>query len=351
MRKPSNLFRALFSAGQFSNLWPSMSRWRAVSLIAAALFLLGALLYENIHALDTVRVGIPTKSFQHVIYQLALERRYMQQEGVNLEIVLIAPTTSIQALLTADLHFTLSGTSALIANHRAGVPVKVVLAANHQVLQWLLAKPAVVTDLKALKNKRIATPGLASMSTLIVKQILVKHGLNPNSEVQLLDSAAGTQLQAVLTGAADAAILGAEQRYFALDSGLKDLAFLGREVKNSWGTLATSDRLIKEQPALVRNSLRATIKALRFIRANREATVAAMAKFSKVERDLAGRVYDDLISTFTTDGTVDEETQRNDLAVIRQVIGATEPMAITRGYDFSLARAADRELTQSGWRP
>jgi hypothetical protein len=57
------------------------------------------------------------------------------------------------------------------------------------------------------------------------------------------------------------------------------------------------------------------------------------------------------IHTFTTDGTVDEETQRNDLAVIRQVIGATEPMAVTRGYDFSLARAADRELTQSGWRP
>jgi hypothetical protein len=58
-----------------------------------------------------------------------------------------------------------------------------------------------------------------------------------------------------------------------------------------------------------------------------------------------------LISPFTTDGTVDEETQRNDLTVIRQVIGAAEPMAITRGYDFSLARAADRDLTQSGWRP
>ena len=53
----------------------------------------------------------------------------------------------------------------------------------------------------------------------------------------------------------------------------------------------------------------------------------------------------------TTDGTVDEETQRNDLAVIRQVTSTTEPMAITQGYDFTMARAADRELTQSGWRP
>lgn len=336
--------------GRFGSPALRMGLGRLSPLILAPVFLLGVLVSEKIHALDTVRVGIPTKSFQHVIYPLAQERQYMHQEGINLEIVLIAPTTSIQALLTGDLHFTLSGTSALIANHRAGVPVKVVLAANHQVLQWLLTKPG-ISDVKALKNRRIATPGLASMSTLIVKQLLAKHGLNPNTDVQMLDAAAGTQLQSVLTGVADAAILGAEQRYFALDSGLKDLAFLGREVKNSWGTLATSDRLIKEQPALVRNSLRATLKSLRFIRTNREATVGAMAKFSKVERNLAGRVYDELISTFTTDGTVDEETQRNDLAVIRQVIGAPEPIAITRGYDFSLARAADRELTQSGWRP
>lgn len=344
-----NSITAIFGA-QFSNLSPRKTPRQRAFAILRPLVLLAALLCGETYALDTVRVGIPTKSFQHVIYLLAQERQFMQQEGINLEIVLVAPTTSIQALLTGDLHFTLSGTSALIANHRAGVPVKVVLAANHQVLQWLLAKPG-ISDVKSLKSKRIATPGLASMSTLIVKQILAKQGLNPNSDVLMIDSAAGAQLKAVLTGVADAAILGAEQRYFALDSGLKDLAFLGREVKNSWGTLATSDRLIKEQPALVRSSLRATLKALRFIRTNREATVAAMAKFSKVERDLAGRVYDDLISTFTTDGTVDEETQRNDLAVIRQVIGASEPMAITRGYDFSIARAADRELTQSGWRP
>jgi ABC-type nitrate/sulfonate/bicarbonate transport system substrate-binding protein len=250
---------------------PQRGRFRLdARIILIHLISLSLLLCAETYALDTVRVGIPTKSFQHVIYLLAQERNYMQQEGIDLEIVLIAPTTSIQALLTGDLHFTLSGTSALIANHRAGVPVKVVLAANHQVLQWLLAKPG-VSDVKALKNKRIATPGLASMSTLIVKQILSKHGLNPNSDVLMIDSAAGAQLKSVLSGVADAAILGAEQRYFALDSGLKDLAFLGREVKNSWGTLATSDRLIKEQPALVRNSLRATLKALRFIRANKEA--------------------------------------------------------------------------------
>ena len=40
----------------------------------------------------------------------------------------------------------------------------------------------------------------------------------------------------------------------------------------------------------------------------REGTVAAMIKFSGVDRSQAARVYDDLINTFTLNGTVDEET-------------------------------------------
>ena len=39
--------------------------------------------------------------------------------------------------------------------------------------------------------------------------------------------------------------------YATLDQGMKDLMFIGKEVKNSWGTFATSDRFIKEQPKLM----------------------------------------------------------------------------------------------------
>ena len=48
---------------------------------------------------------------------------------------------------------------------------------------------------------------------------------------------------------------------------------------------------------------------------------------------------------------VDEETQRNDLTVIRQVIGAAEPMAVYAGIRLQLGSRRGLELTQSGWRP
>jgi ABC-type nitrate/sulfonate/bicarbonate transport system substrate-binding protein len=122
-------------------------------------------------------------------------------------------------------------------------------------------------------------------------------------------------------------------------------------VKNSWGTLATTDKLIKEQPKIVSGFVRATIKALRYVRQDKEGTIAALLKFSGVSHDQATRVYDDLIGTFTRNGFVDEETQRNDLAIIRQVVNANEMVPAARAYDFSFAQEADQQLNKTGWKP
>ncbi len=62
-------------------------------------------------------------------------------------------------------------------------------------------------------------------------------------------------------------------------------------------------------------------------------------------------MYDDLIGTFTTNGTVDRETQRNDLDLVRQIVKGAKEVPIERAYDFSFAHRADEQLAQAGWRP
>jgi hypothetical protein len=102
---------------------------------------------------------------------------------------------------------------------------------------------------------------------------------------------------------------------------------------------------------LVGGFVRATIKALRTIRQDKEGTIATMTKFAGVSRQQATRVYDDIIGTFTRNGTVDEETQRNDLQIIRQVVNTSEPIPNAKGYDFSFALEADQQLNKMGWKP
>jgi NitT/TauT family transport system substrate-binding protein len=301
-------------------------------------------------SLQVVNVAIPAKSFQMVIYPIAQQKGYMREEGIDLRVIYIAPTTSIQAMLSEDVQFTGAGSSALVSIARANAPLKVVLATNDRVLQWLLTRPD-ITNPKDLKGKRVATTGVAAIATFMLKQILNKHGLDGNKDPLYLDVGQGNQLTALLAGTMDAAVLSVEQRYVGLDKGMREMFFFGNEVKNSWGTLATTDKLVKENPKMISSFVRAAVKSLRYMRQDKEGTVAAMMKFAGVSQQQATRVYEDLIGTFTRNGAVDDEAQKNDLSIIRQVVNAAEAVPNNRAYDFTFAVQAEQQLNKIGWKP
>jgi len=301
-------------------------------------------------SLEPLTVALSAKAFQYAIFPIAQERGYMKEEGIDLKIAFMQTTPGIQALVAGNVQFSGSGSSALIAITKGGAPLKTVLAVNDQVLQWILVRPN-IASLKELKGKKIAVTGVASIATFMFRQILTKYGLDGNKDVVFIDPGPVNRLPALLAGTADAAIVSPEERYVGLDQGMKELMYLGNEVKNSWGTIATSDRFIKEQPKLMAGFMRALLKALRLVRQDREGTIAAVVKFSELQRTLATRMYDDLIGTFTSNGIVDDETQRNDLAIVRQVAGVAQDVPIARAYDFSFALEADQQLNRAGWRP
>ena len=181
------------------------------------------------------------------------------------------------------------------------------------------------------------------------RNILTKH--NIPKDIVLIDPGPVNRLPSLLSGAVDAAIVSPEERYAALDQGMRDLVFIGKEVKNSWGTFATSERFIKEQPKQLAGFVRAVVKGLRVARQERESTIAAITKFSELDRALSTRMYDDLVGTFTKNGYVDEQSQKNDLAIVAQVADVNEVVPPKRAYDFSFAIQAEQQLNKQGWKP
>ena len=313
---------------------------------------ISALLFPGKSALavDKVNVTLPSKSFQFIIFPLAKERGYMKEEGIDLNIVVMASTTGLQAVLAGEMDFTGSGSSALVAVTKGNAPLKTVLAVNDQVLQWLMARPQ-YGSLKDLKNKKIAVTGVASVATFMLKKVAPKYGVDANKELTFLALPPGQRLSALMSGTVEAGLLSSEERFAAIDQGMKEIMYLGKEVKNSWGTVATNDQFIRDKPKLMHGFMRALLKALRLVKQNREVAIDTMIKFSELNRELAARTYDGMIGTFTTNGVVDEETQKNDLDIVREVVKVTKEVPIERAYDFSFAKKADDELTKAGWRP
>jgi ABC-type nitrate/sulfonate/bicarbonate transport system substrate-binding protein len=185
----------------------------------------------------------------------------------------------------------------------------------------------------------------------MLKKVAPKYGIDANKDLTFLALPPGQRLAALQTGTVDAGLLSSEERFAALDQGMKEILYLGKEVKNSWGTVATNDQFIKTKPKLMHGFMRALLKALRLVKQNREVAMDTMMKFSELDRNLAARTYDGMIGTFTTNGVVDEETQKNDLDIVREVLKATKEVPIERAYDFSFAKKADSELTKEGWKP
>ena len=316
------------------------------SLLIGVLLLPG----QSALALDKINVTLPSKSFQFIIFPLAKERGYMREEGIDLNIVVMASTTGLQAVLAGEMDFTGSGSSALVAVTQGNAPLKTVLAVNDQVLQWLMVRPQYST-FKELKNKKIAVTGIAAVATFMLKKVAPKYGLDANKDLTFLALPPGQRLAALQSGVVDAGLLSSEERFAALDQGMKEILYLGKEVKNSWGTVATNDQFIKAKPKLMHGFMRALLKALRLVKQNRAVAMDAMMKFSELDRELAARTYDGMIGTFTSNGVVDEETQKNDLDIVREVLKVTKEVPIERAYDFSFAKKADSELTQAGWKP
>ena len=319
--------------------------------VASLLLTMISLIFAQVAlSFDTITVALTAKAFQYTILPAALDRGYMKEEGIDLKFTYMQAGPSLQAVMAGSAQFSGAGSSALVGISKGNAPMKTVLALNDQVLQWVVARPNVASPAD-LKGKKVATAGVASLGAFMLKQILTtKYGVD-GKEIILIDPGPLNRLPSLMSGAADAAIVSAEERYQAVDQGMKEFMYLGKELKNSWGTIATSDRFIKEQPKLMLGFCRAIIKALRYFRQDREGAIAAAVKFTESDRALASRMYDDMVKSFTAAGHVDEETQKNDLAIVKLVAEVTEVVPNNKAYDFSFARQAEQQLNKQGWKP
>src|ERR1044071_8949414 len=97
------------------------------SIIAPLLLGISFLLAGHaVYGADRINVTLPSKSFQFIIFPLAKERGYLKEEGIDLNVVVMASTTGLQAVLAGEMDFTGSGSSALVAVTQGNAPLTTV---------------------------------------------------------------------------------------------------------------------------------------------------------------------------------------------------------------------------------
>ena len=163
-------------------------------------------------ALETVNIALSNKNFQMILYPIAQQRGYMQEEGIDLQVILARAELSVQATVAGSFQFNMAGTMAVVNVMKGGAPFKVILATNDKVLSWILSKPE-ITSLKELKGKRVATSGVANVTLIMAKQVLMKHGIDPERDVTFINTGGGSNgVRALMAGAVDAVVASTAER-------------------------------------------------------------------------------------------------------------------------------------------
>jgi len=142
-----------------------------------------------------------------------------------------------------------------------------------------------ITRPEQLKGKVVAVSRIGSSSDFATRYALDKYGLVPDKDVAVIQiGSQPARFAALQTGKINGVMVSIPVTARAAKMGfhaLADLQMLGLEYQQN--SLAVSEKLIKTQPDLVRNILKAHVEAIYYGKTHRKETIAILAKYLKTD--------------------------------------------------------------------
>ena len=309
----------------------------------AQLLLVILLLGSPADAIDRIRIAVSNPNMPNLTVAMAHQRGFFRDEDLEAEIIRMNPNVAITALATGDVDYCqLFG--AVVGGAIAGLPVRIVAGYLDNWPMTLISQP----ELKSLKDLKGKTLGISSFGATpdVAARLMIKQaGVDPEKEIKILalgsDAARLTALKqrvvdvVVISPPADAQMERQGYRILARAYELFSFPYLG---------LGTHLRKIKERPDEIRRVIKATIRANRFIRDNRDEAVKTLINWGKVEREFAYASYDALRNLFNADGAVPDDGLKLVIDQARRSAKVSREVAPTEVADLSFLQRAQADL-------
>src|SRR5262245_42402336 len=276
--------------------------WR--SFLALAALILSAAAAQ---ALDKVRVGkaVPN-SFAFAGVEVGIEAKLFEQEGLELEVSAFRGDAQLQQALTAgsvDIGF---GSGPGMGFRVKGVPAVAVAAmygppAN---LALLVLANSPIRSVADLKGKRIGVTTPGSLTDWLVRELPRQQGWgSPGLQLAPLGQMQA-RLAAMDRGELDGTVQEAANGYELEEAGkTRNLLLFGDIAKDFYTHVifATNDA-VEKRGDVVQRFLRGWFKTVRFMKANKDATIRIAGKTIEVKPSVMVKVYDTQIASFSDDG-------------------------------------------------
>ena len=295
---------------------------------------------------DHIRVMIFSALFNNMVTYVAQDAGLYRKHCLDATLVPVGSgPAGLAQLQSGSLQFSDSSVDNTLIARNKGLPIKIVAGESSGDVYSIVARqqlplphakagyPAVMKD---LVGKKIGVFGVGSGSEYVMRALLRGGGVDPNSVTFIGVGSTPTQLAALQNGAVDAVTMADPGQDLALRLGygriIVDLRKPGagpKDVAALTGTFqvkVASERLIAEQPDLVRRYVAANVDAARWV--HDPANLPALLKLMKARVPL-GEAVPNEAALFTR--LVKQYVRFSTAAVSRSSIAAWNAFEIEAG--------------------
>jgi NitT/TauT family transport system substrate-binding protein len=312
-------------------------------LLLASLFLLLAVSAAEVRAQEKIRIGLSTHSPGFLPTVIAEKKGFYAKYGLAPEHILIAISVGMNALGTGDLDYSNGLAQSVLASIR-GVPVKLVMFTQEKLVFFLIAKPQFqkVTD---LRGKTIGISYFGSSTHMVAEGILRHYGLVPGKDVNILPSGDDQgRLASLDVGRIDAAVGIPPLDMIAAKKGYKVLARAGDYLKLPQNGIIVTDKKLETSPDQVKRMIKGTIEALQFIRNQKEEAIEILARWSRVDKEMAKAIFASYAPGYSSDGAMPEDALQAALQEGLTRAKAEKKVPLSQIADGRLLAEAQKEL-------
>jgi len=297
---------------------------------------------------QTVRIGSLGLSGPLLPLWLAQDRGLFSQQGLKTEVVTFqGGSTTIQALMAGEVKFAASG-SAAGANARLGGADVVAIAEWVNTLPYMLIATSDIDTPEKLRKKRIAISRFGSAAHYAVRLVLLKFGIDPDKEAQMLQIGdESLRLGALRQGSVDATVLTPPANLTARNLGFRVLTSLhDAGVQYSFDHLLVSKEFAGKNKDVVQRFLRGFLHGTAYMKKNRKESVETLRRWMRMnDQNALEETYRIFVEMIPAKPYGTEEGWRNLLDVLSSTNPKAKQLESKDMFDYSYLR----EMEKSGF--
>jgi NitT/TauT family transport system substrate-binding protein len=293
--------------------------------------------------LKKVRFSVSTIAITELPFKLAQLKGFYRDEGLEIEMILIRGAVGVQALVGKSVDYS-SASGALVASGVRGIDTRLLLVVSSKPQFDFVSQPQ-IRSVSQLKGKAVGISSRGGAVDLLTQLILTKNGLAPNKDVTLLVIGSPEEMMISLkSGLIAATLLTPPRQLMLYREGFHQLAYAGDYLSTyPTGGIGTIQEKIITNPAEVLGFVRASLRGLRYYKANRQESVELISKYLAIKDPaLAGEVYDLHANRVDSSGMADEAWMKGAIEFTKKSLGVTKDIPPSQVFDFSFVEKASR---------